>query len=343
MLSLLNSVSRTTGYKYHYKKGDWEKYIQPITDRLCQQHGLKPLSFEEERVGVSYAAWAAKQENGFNWKDIIRADIDYAVRRSDSYDGFKDALIRMGYVLGREGVSKGRFYLSLRASGMKRAWRTTNLGEGYDLKSIQDRIRAKKGPDTYEELTEKMKVRAGSLLQSAVLKGTRTYHRMYQAVNYYRLPNPYAVPAYRVRRDMQQLEKLLDECRYLKTNHLFTAGQMAKRMQMVEQKLAVLCRERKTLYGIQHHLNTEQRDAQIQYVSLQKQFHGAVETQNDRFEELEEQMQRFEQLYPKELLVLQSRMEAYQAEISSLRKERRLLQHLIEEEKEQQLKPKQLL
>lgn len=340
---IFNSVSRTTGYKYHYKKGDWEKDIQPVTDRLCRQHGLKPLCFEEERVGVSYAAWASKQENGFHWKDIVRADIDFAVRKSDSYEAFKDTLIRMGYVLGREGVSKGRSYLSLRASGMKRAWRTTNLGEGYDLKSIRERIRFKKGADTYEELTEKMKVKAGALLQSAVLKGTRTYHRMYQAVNYYQLPNPYAVPAYRVRKDMQQLEKLLNECRYLKINHFVTIGQLTKRMQTVEEKLAVLCQERKTLYGIQHHLNAEQREAQIQYVLLQKQFQEAVESYNDRFEELEEQMQRYEQLYPKELLVLQSRMERCQAEISALRKEKRMLQHLMEEEKDRQLKPKQLL
>ena len=340
---IFNSVSRTTGYKYHYQKGDWAKHIQPITDRLCEQHGLEPLAFEEDRVGESYAAWASKKDNGFNWKDIIKADIDYAIRKSDSYGEFKDSLKRMGYVIGREGASKGRSYLSLKAEGMGRAWRTTSLGAWYDLESIKERIRSKKGPVAHEGLTENMKARAGSLLQSAVLKGTRTYHRTYQAVNYYQLPNPYAVPAYRVRKDMLQLEKLLDECRYLKMNNLVSSRQLAKRMQVVERELGILCQERKTLYGIQRHIDSEQSKAQTQYILLQEQMQETVENHNDRFEELEDKMQDLEKLYPKELLVLPNRIAAYSAEISSLRKEKRMLQHLIEEEKELQLKPKQFL
>lgn len=337
---IFNSVSRTTGYKYHYKKGDWAKQIQPVTDRLCKQHGLQPLSFEEERIGESYAAWASKKENGFNWKHIIRADIDYAIRQSDSYGAFKDILKRMGYVLGREGVSKGRSYLSLKADGMERAWRTTNLGAGYSLENIQNRIRSKTGPDSYEGLTEQMRAQAGSLLQSAVLKGTRTYHRMYQAVNYYQLPNPYAVPSYRVRKDMLQLDKLLEECRYLKANNFVSIRQLTKHLQTIQRELEHLCTERKTLYGINDRINPEIQDAQIQYRLLRGQLQESEKAHNDHFEELEDQMKELEQLYPKELLLLPVRIETYSAEISALRKERRMLQHLIEEEKEQQLKPK---
>lgn len=337
---IFNSVSRTTGYKYHYKKGDWVKYIQPITDRLCEQHGLLPLTFEEERIGESYAAWASKKENGFNWKDIIRADIDYAIRQAVTYDSFKDMLKRMGYVLGREGTSKGRAYLSLKTKGMGRAWRTTSLGAEYSLENIQNRIRSKIGPDSYERLTEQMVVQAGSLLQSAVLKGTRTYYRMYQAVNYYQLPNPYAVPAYRVRKDMLQLNRLLEECHYLKTNNLVTAGQLAKRMQTLNRKLEILSLERKTLYGISNHVDSGQREVQAQYIFLQKQLQELEKAHDDRFEELEDQMKELEKLYPRDLLLLPAQIESYTTEISVLRKEKRMLQHLIKEEKEQHFKPK---
>ena len=37
---VFNSVNRMDGYKYRYEKGDWEKYIQPITDRVCEKYGL---------------------------------------------------------------------------------------------------------------------------------------------------------------------------------------------------------------------------------------------------------------------------------------------------------------
>ena len=43
---VFNSVNRMSGYKYRYENGDWEKFIQPITDRICERHGLPPLEFE---------------------------------------------------------------------------------------------------------------------------------------------------------------------------------------------------------------------------------------------------------------------------------------------------------
>lgn len=33
---VFNSVNRMSGYKYRYEKKDWEKYIQPLTDRICE-------------------------------------------------------------------------------------------------------------------------------------------------------------------------------------------------------------------------------------------------------------------------------------------------------------------
>ena len=37
---VFNSVSFVDGKKYRYEKGDWAKYIQPITNQLCQEYGL---------------------------------------------------------------------------------------------------------------------------------------------------------------------------------------------------------------------------------------------------------------------------------------------------------------
>jgi len=41
---VFNSVSCIDGRKYRYEAGDWEKYIQPITDDLCRKYGLAELS-----------------------------------------------------------------------------------------------------------------------------------------------------------------------------------------------------------------------------------------------------------------------------------------------------------
>lgn len=69
---VFNSVSRTTGYKYRYEKGDWEKYIQPVTDRICEKHGLKKLTYEKSRVGKQYAEHMAELEGKQSWKKLFR-------------------------------------------------------------------------------------------------------------------------------------------------------------------------------------------------------------------------------------------------------------------------------
>ena len=38
---VFNSVSFVDGKKYRYEKGDWAKYIQPITNNLCQEDVYK--------------------------------------------------------------------------------------------------------------------------------------------------------------------------------------------------------------------------------------------------------------------------------------------------------------
>ena len=56
---VFNSVSFGDGKKYRYEKGDWAKYIQPITNKLCQEYGLSIIdvddgSKEKEHHAVSF-------------------------------------------------------------------------------------------------------------------------------------------------------------------------------------------------------------------------------------------------------------------------------------------------
>ena len=49
---IFNSVRCTTGYKYDYKNGDWENIIQPLTNRICREHGLSVLDLEEAKESI---------------------------------------------------------------------------------------------------------------------------------------------------------------------------------------------------------------------------------------------------------------------------------------------------
>lgn len=335
---IFNSVSHI-GYKYHYKKGDWKKYIQPITDRICREHGLQELTFEDERVGVSYASWYSKQENGFDRRDIFRADIDYAIQYASSYEEFLDVLRKMGYEFNRSGKAGGKEdYISLRIKGMQRFRRTSRLGPGYSVSEIKDRIVSKDGNKEYEELERHMKIKAdGMLRSSAVYKSSKTYMRMYQAVNYYRLPNPYAVPAYRVRKDMLNIRQLCEGCRYLKKNNINTIEKLKERQHALSVEIEKIKIERKTMYMLRSHMSEKQIQEANTYAGLKKELNRAYKNGDDRFEKIEDQMRQMEMNYPEGMLLVQDKIEQYNFLLSALRAEKKVVERLVENEADVQI------
>ena len=62
---IFNSVSFVDGKKYRYEKGDWAKYIQPITNKLCQEYGLSIIDVEDgskEKQHENYKDWSEYRE-----------------------------------------------------------------------------------------------------------------------------------------------------------------------------------------------------------------------------------------------------------------------------------------
>lgn len=57
---VFNSVSFVDGKKYRYEKGDWAKYIQPITNRLCQEYGLSIIDVDDEK----------KERQGYSLEEV---------------------------------------------------------------------------------------------------------------------------------------------------------------------------------------------------------------------------------------------------------------------------------
>lgn len=336
---IFNSVSRADGYKYHYKKGDWEKFIQPITDRICAAHNLPPLTFAEERTGTSYASWAAAKEGKYNWSHIIRADVDFAIQQSGTFEEFLKVLQKMNYKL-RFGTSKkhGEYitFKFISEDGKEHKRRSYNLPAGYSKEEIIQRIKTKEGSRSYEEIMQKLEEKTASYLKPGISKSMRTYARLYQAASYYKLPNPYAVPAHRVRKDMLRIDKLLEECRYLKDNRIQSRESLEKRLERLTKEQERLSDKRKALYQIRTQVGEGQLAAMERYGELQKAMMQAEQEGSGRFEEIEDQMTEMEKLFPHDLLEVKSRIEAYGKELAGIRKEIRILKRILETERDRE-------
>lgn len=341
---IFNSISRDTGYKYRYEKGDWEKKIQPITDKICKNYNLAPLTMEKDKVGVSYAAWSAEKKGKINWTHIMRADIDYAIENSSDIEEFFINMDQMNYKLDLRGYSKkyGSQYITFHFTdldGKDHRRRSYNLTQGkndlYSLESIKERIVKKPLPEPYNEylsevLTNRVNVSLGQM--TTTIKGTKTYKRMYQAVSYYRLPNPYAVPAREVRKDMLRIEKLIEDCMYLKNNPSMNYAAMEKRLQNVDEKLKELYIQRKLLKEMESNVQEEISGALISRYHMLKKIMSESREFDDRWEKAEDELEDIIIQLPSAFIENDNKLNSCNRTIENLKKEKRILGRVLETE-----------
>ena len=252
---IFNSVSRTDGYKYRYVKGDWERYIQPVTDEICVEHGLAPLTFDDENmVGMSYAEWNDHKHNKTGWTQIIRADVDHAVMHSDSFEEFMERMNAAGYSI-RAGMSKKHdttyyTFIYTDEDGKQHRRRSYNMPPGYSPEEITERIKDKSGSRHYENIAVVLTAKICMFAVPDYMKNMRSVSRLYQAVSYYRLPNPYAVPAYKARKDIVVIDRLLDQCNYIRTAGIKDMNDIEKKEKQLEVKIKSLKNMQKVDKGL---------------------------------------------------------------------------------------------
>lgn len=244
---IFNSVNRVDGYKYRYERGDWEKHIQPVTDRICERHGLKKLEYDRgERTGKSYAEYFAEKEGRPTWKKIIRADIDYAVSISDSFEDFHRQMKRFGYKIR---IGK---YVTYTAPGQKKGWRDKSLGAGYGKGEIIERILhrdAEKGAG--EILSPRMKKAYAAGFQKFAMQPisryqVRRFRAFYLAGHYLEEKNPFAVNKKEVRQNAIHIQKLYEECTYLLQNGIRSEEELKTHLKQLREKEAMLKNQRGT-------------------------------------------------------------------------------------------------
>ena len=228
---VFNSISQIDGYKYRYVDGDWEKDIQPITDEICKRYGLSELVYDvDHKKGISYAEWLANKEGRITGKDIIRADIDYAIQRADTPESFETVLKEMGYQI-RKGNSRihGEYY-SFLAPGLGKARRDYKLGDGYSLPDIERRIK-----DKGKEQTETLP--ALSRLRVLTVKSSSRFQVLYarrirQATDWHYFAFLRKEQS-RVRQDLLKIDRLHEECAYLIEHDLKTIEEVEDRRKKI--------------------------------------------------------------------------------------------------------------
>jgi Relaxase/Mobilisation nuclease domain. len=331
---VFNSVGRVSGYKYRYQKGDWEKHIQPITDEICKKHGLRELTYEDKRVGKSYAEHAANKGGKSNGKKIIQGDIDYAISKTNSYEEFLRVMQSFGYKI-KQGMRKQNIpYLTFLMPGSKNGRRDYNLGNGYSVSDIQRRILAKDKRYVYPKVPRIKKKRMKNFMKTS---DTLTrfqvcrVRKLHQA-NWYRSLHPYKVNQSQVRKNVLRIEKIREECRYIFKHKIHNADELAQRKRELLIQERLLKGERNTIYA-----NTVGEDERLvkEYKYIEKKLGNFAEHESDdTFEFLQDRMEELEERLPEALLSMERDKCSMREEIASVRKELQIMNRLLREEKE---------
>ena len=107
-----------------------------ISDVICKLHGVRNVMLSKARKkgkSMSYCEWLHRR-TGTSWKAKICAYIDTIIPVAESLEHLMKIMRTHGYT-----VKEGK-YISVLAPGQQRAIRLKKLGEGYDEKSIAERI-----------------------------------------------------------------------------------------------------------------------------------------------------------------------------------------------------------
>lgn len=208
-----NSVSFKTGNKYRYEKGDWAKYIQPITNRLCEEYGLSTIELSEDRAKPTehYKEWNTFRDGKFVWSEMIKRDLDACILQATTYDGFLEILTDKGYE-----IKQGK-HLAIRPPGMYRFKRCKTLGDEYLEERIQERILSE---TLYEYKLSKSRIQPHIItckikyIKRAKLSGLqkRYFAKLYRIGKLKK--KPYS-QAWKYKDDIRELQKIQEQYLFL--------------------------------------------------------------------------------------------------------------------------------
>ena len=328
---VFNSVNRDNGYKYRYEKGDWERHIQPVTDKVCERHGLPRLEYDYgNRRGRSYAQWAAERDGKPVWKKIIRADIDAALARTRSEDEFLERMKGQGYEVRVGSSRKHGEYASFTAPGQNRAWRSYNLGAGYGWADIRARIGKEGYSRQYGTRPDACRSRVRSLVYTRTrfrpVSEFQKYHvrRLYFVTYAHRKSNPYAVNQAAVRKSLLHIDRMVEDCRYLIRNDIQSEEELARREAELKKEERSLKGQRQGMYFM------KESKEYARYKELEREL-AATSVWDDRFEEIQDEMEGLEGALPDAALSREENRNAVDGRLEELRDEKRIIRHIRKE------------
>lgn len=251
---IFNSVSFLTGKKYRYEKGDWAKYIQPITNCLCEEYGLSTIDISEDRARPSdhYNEWDDFRDGRFVWADMIKRDLDACMMQAPTYESFLEMLADKGYE-----IKQGK-HLAIRPPGMSRFKRCRSLGDDYTEERIRQRILTE-DLSNYQPIrkNEEPKIMYCKIkrFKRARLSGLqkRYFAKLYRIGKLKK--KPYS-QAWKFKDDIRRMHKLQEQYLFLARHELSNVADLVMATEHFTEKKAEISKEKSRVFKARANCNS---------------------------------------------------------------------------------------
>ena len=344
-----NSVSFVDGKKFHYKKGDWERDILPITNELCREYGLSVLEVDGERANDERDEWNQRHTGNTTWNSMIKRDLDACILQASTFAEFQNLLTEKGYVC-KEGK-----HFAVKPPGMGRYRRCKTLGEDYTESRIRERIKIE-NLSTYkvESFEEAERIVYSQIPRGKRAKLTGLQKKYYSKL--YRLGllkrRPYS-QAWKYKDDIRKMHKIQEQYLFLVNHDIESVEELQNKSQMLMQEKKACSNEKSKMYRAKKKCEElfEIRDSMETLYEREQAYQNGDEffqEEHELWTKYEEQLKAQGYSY-EEVIKLQ---EHYNGEIARLRKlelevrkELRVVESLVKEldevEREMEIKKEQ--
>lgn len=289
---VFNSVSFVDGHKYHYRDGDWKKYVQPVTDAITVKYGLSPLTYEEKKKGVHYGLWMARKGKA----DELKEEIDRAIQEAARYGQFLRIMERKYHV--RRGFSQKwqSEYLAFRNEQMPRGFRSYSLGKAYTVEAIKKRIELKEfRPEKqlmnyYVPPVRKWQTRIGGSWKRR--NYLTPYQKKYMYYYWQVKKTEKKFSGNEVRKQSRQAEEMLRCLKYLIREGIEGEDDLKEKRKQLRQM--------KEYYELQNHMAVQTSDQETEKILERYQYlKHYIETHDDvRVGSYENELDDLEENYP---------------------------------------------
>lgn len=234
---VFNSVNMVTGRKYDYKKGDWKRSIQPITNRLCEEYGLSivPAEYSKNPVNMNRREWEKEQ----SWSEFIDGDMKYCKSRAKSLDEFLFLMKELGYEI------KVGEHIAVKTEGMKRNKRLDTIDKEFTKENLTDYFEG--GRQNREYVSPQVYGNGVALLYKPKNEyQSRFYGKLYrmQVVQKYRFQYKYV----RYKEDLQRMRELQEEYLFICRNDITNVADLIRAGIRAEEKVKEIEVQKKELY-----------------------------------------------------------------------------------------------